>query len=87
MNFHSSRVNLIEDDSGSSIRILGPTDLDVMFEGNRYTIDSEMLNPPMSLVIYTRSLSAAAGDDAPRLLAFIRAGLEWNGFYVETISP
>lgn len=84
--FHSTRVNLIEDEHGSSIRILGPVGLEVDFEGHQYDVDSEMLQPPMSIVIYTDSLKKAEMDYT-RVLAFVRAGLEWNGFTVRTITP
>ena len=45
-----------------------------------------MLQPPMSIVIYTDSLKKAEMDYT-RVLAFVRAGLEWNGFTVRTITP
>lgn len=83
-SFHSSKVNFIEDDSGSYIRILGPTGLHVLFEGRVYDLFSEMLNTPMSIMLDTVSFEEA-GPDRARLLSFVRDGLEWNGFDVKTM--
>ena len=83
--FHSTRENLIEDEHGSSIRILGPVGLEVDFGGHLYDVDSEMLQPPMSIVIYTDSLKDTEMENT-KFLAFLSAGLEWNGFTVRTIT-
>ncbi|UKA77645.1 hypothetical protein [Arthrobacter sp. FW306-07-I] len=57
--------------------------LSVSFHGQQYDIDSEMLNPPMSIVIYfQRSLAAKTGD-SEQIRQFVLDALEFRGFKVE----
>lgn len=61
--------------------------LSVIFRGRQYEIDSEMLAPTMSIVIYFRGSAAAkaAGKahESDQLRDFIRDALLFEGFDVE----
>ena len=74
--------NLIESDSGS-VKRLGRAGLDVTFNGERLLVNSEMLHPPRSIVIYASEGDLGSSSSASEILAFVRSALEWDGFTVE----
>ncbi|WP_336855997.1 hypothetical protein [Sinomonas albida] len=59
--------------------------LSVIFHGRQYNIDSEMLDPPMSIVIYFRNSRAAQSEEAEDIRSFIEEALTFRGFMIEFI--
>lgn len=59
--------------------------LTLTFRGRHYVIDSELLNPPMSIAVYFTTSDAAKADDAERIRAFLTDALAFQGFTVELI--
>jgi len=74
--------NVIESDDGT-IRIRGRAGLEVNFRGESVQVSSEMLAPPMSIVLYTRGSDAIKSDRAEEILSFVVEGLVSAGFRVE----
>ena len=95
MGFSTPRTNVIRSDSGYFVEVLGPTGL-LYGEGHRTMhIDSEVLVPPASLVVYARTISH--WDDSPdtsvdeaardRILSNIRAAFRWQGHEILVDDP
>jgi hypothetical protein len=84
MTFRKEPPNVIRDDAGSSLEILGRTGIRVTVDGRAYSIDSEMLAEPMSIALYRNSISPDVGT-ASTILEFAYAALRWAGFTVEAI--
>ncbi len=59
--------------------------LSVIFGRKHYFVDSEMLDPPMSIAVYFRTSRAAEADDAEQIRGFIADALAFGGFTVEFI--
>lgn len=83
-SFRKLSPNTIQNDSGSSLQILGRTGIRVDVDGQTYTIDSEMLASPMSIVLYRNSISPEAGASVDMIFEFACNALQWAGFTVET---
>ncbi|MFF9564897.1 hypothetical protein ACF1AJ_16240 [Leifsonia sp. NPDC014704] len=83
--FRMLSADTIEDPSGSTVQILGRTGLRVTLHGDTYTIDSEMLALPMSIVLYRNSVAPEAADRSPGVFQLAVDALTWAGFAVETI--
>ena len=84
-HFNRLSPDLIEDEAGSLLEILGRTGLKVILDGKNYSIDSEMLAPPMSIVVYKSSVSPNANSSTLEVLQFAYAALRWAGFSIEVI--
>lgn len=95
MGFTTPRTNVILSDLGYFVEVLGRTGL-LYGEGQRTMhIDSEVLLPPASLVVYARSIGH--WDDAPdasvdeeargRILSNIRAAFRWQGHEIQVDDP
>jgi len=82
--FREGLGSTIESDEGS-IRVKGRAGLAVTFRGRSYDVHSEMMNAPMSIVLYTSTGGLAEADALPDLLQFVRSGLERGGFTVDLI--
>lgn len=83
--FSQPSPNLIVSTSGHTIEILGRAGLRVGLGDTTVDIDSEMLNPPMSLVIYTGSVPASTPVPPHELMREVVSALEWAGFTVDQI--
>lgn len=59
--------------------------LSVTFRGQHYAVDSEMLEPPMSIAVYFQASRAAEADESEQIREFITAALAFRGFNVELI--
>lgn len=57
--------------------------LSVSFRGHQYDVDSEMLDPPMSIAVYFRRSPAAKADESEQIRRFIQDALAFRGFKVE----
>jgi hypothetical protein len=57
--------------------------LSVTYLGQRYELDSEMLEPPMSIAVYFRTSAASGADNAELIRAFISNALAFRGFTVQ----
>ncbi len=81
--FTTTKVNVISSDDGElQIRRVG---LSITFRGQSYEVDSEMLAPPMSIVVYWQRGPAARARNADDIRRFITEGLAAGGFTVELI--
>lgn len=78
-------ADTIEELSGSTVHILSRTGLRVTLGGDTYTIDSEMLALPMSIVLYRNSVTPDAPAGSAGVCQFAVDALTWAGFAVETI--
>ena len=56
----------------------------VSFHGQQYDIDSEMLAPPMSIVVYFQRSLAAGADDSEQIRQFVLDALKFSGFSLES---
>lgn len=80
--FQATGPNVVSSTEGE-LRI-ARVGLSVSFRGKEYAVDSEMLNPPMSIVVYfTRSLDAK-DNDSEEVRKFVLDGLKFSGFTVES---
>lgn len=59
--------------------------LSVIFGSKQYFVDSEMLDPPMSIAVYFRTSRAAEDGDAEQIRGFIADALAFGGFTVEFV--
>ncbi len=64
---------------------IGRVGLQLRLDGTRYEIDSEMLNPPMSIVVYFSASSAARDPQSERIRRYVDEALTFSGFRVEYI--
>ena len=79
--FEATGPNVVSSTEGE-LRI-ARVGLSVNFHGQQYDIDSEMLYPPMSMVIYFQSSLAAKADDSEQIRQFVLDALKFRGFNVE----
>ncbi|GIF23424.1 hypothetical protein BJ973_004036 [Actinoplanes tereljensis] len=84
--FSQPGPNLIASSSGRTLEILGRAGLRYHVNGVAIEIDSEMLHPPMSLVIYSDSIPMGTPLPASEILEETIKALEYAGFTVEVIS-
>ncbi|MCW2781951.1 MAG: hypothetical protein JWR35_2400 [Marmoricola sp.] len=84
-DFSQPSPNLILSTSGNALRILGRAGLQFETPGGNLDIDSEMLSPAISIVIYKYSISNELVRDPDATLAEVRSALVWAGFTVEVI--
>jgi hypothetical protein len=82
MEFEATGPNVVTSAEGE-LRI-ARVGLSVSFHGQQYDIDSEMLAPPMSIVVYFQRSLAAGADDSEPIRQFVLDALEFNGFNVES---
>jgi hypothetical protein len=59
--------------------------LSVIFRGQHYFVDSEMLEQLMSIAVSFRASRAAEADDAAQIRGFIADTLAFRGFNVEFV--
>lgn len=78
--------NRVRTPTGSELEILGRAGLILYREGERLRVDSEMLDPPMSIAVYARSVHSLARAPACSILDEIVGALIWMGFTVELIG-
>lgn len=64
---------------------IGRVGLSLTFRGQSYAIDSEMLQPRMSIAVYFQDSPAAHAHNADDVRRFIAEGLAARGFSVEFI--
>lgn len=83
--FVHSGPNLVTSSSGHTIETLGRAGIRVGLGDSFIEIDSEMLHPPMSLVIYAGSIPSAVPIPVVELLDEVIQALRWAGFEVEVI--
>jgi len=90
--FQIPRVNVIESDEGFSVEVLGRTGLRYS-EGNRWLrIDSEVLDGPSGIVLYSRSIKEWDGPTPgepiemavkARIIENVRAAFKFRGLNIE----
>jgi hypothetical protein len=83
--FSQQGPNHISSSTGHTIEILGRAGLRVNLGDAMIEIDSEMLQPPMSIAIYSASIPDASPTPAAEIPDEVIKGLEWAGFSVEVI--
>jgi hypothetical protein len=79
--FKISGPNVVASEEGE-LRI-ARVGLSVTFRGEHYVLDSEMLEPPMSVAVYFHTSHAARAADAEQIQEFITDALAFRGFTVE----
>lgn len=57
--------------------------ISLTYRDQEYEVDSEMLDPPMSIAVYFRASNAAKVKDAEQIREFIEGALAFRGFTVE----
>lgn len=57
--------------------------LSLRYRGQQYEVDSEMLDPPMSIAVYFRTSDAAKAKEAEQIREFIAGALTFRGFTIE----
>lgn len=78
--------NRVRTPTGSELELLGRAGLILYREGERLEVDSEMLDPPMAIAVYARSVHAPATAPASLILDEVVGALTWMGFTVELIG-
>ncbi len=78
--------NRVRTPSGSELELVGRAGLVLYRDGERLEVDSEMLDPPMTIAVYVRSVPSFAAVPARSVLDEIVAALKWMGFTVELIG-
>lgn len=81
-DFEATGPNVVSSDEGE-VRI-ARVGLSVRFHGQQYDIDSEMLAPPMSIVVYFQRSLPAKSDDSEQIRQFVLDALKFSGFSVES---
>ena len=87
--FSIPRVNVIQSDEGFSVEVLGQTGLRYSEDNKTMKIDSEVLNGPAALVVFSRSIKAwSSGDPTDqsqrdRILDNIRRAFQYRGMNIE----
>lgn len=82
-SFRKLSPNLIQDDLGSTLQILGRVGIRVVIGAQAFEIDSEMLAIPMGIVIHKDRISPEPGSSASLIVEFACDALQWAGFTVE----
>jgi hypothetical protein len=82
----SQQANHISSSTGHSIEILSRAGLRVHLGDATIEIDSEMLDPPMSIAIYPETIPEASPTPAAEIFDEVIKGLEWAGFSVQVIG-
>ena len=77
--------NSLTSSTGHTIETIGRAGIRVGLAEGSIDIDSEMLDPPMSLVIYRDSLPVTLVFPLDGLLDEVVQGLQWAGYSVELI--
>jgi hypothetical protein len=78
--------NRVRTPTGSELELLGRAGLILYRDGERLEVDSEMLDPPMAIAVYARSVHALATAPTRSILDEIVGALMWMGFTVELIG-
>jgi hypothetical protein len=88
--FTIPRVNVIESDEGFSIELLGQTGLKYQEKDQSLFVDSEILNGPSGLIIYTDSIdhwspsnTQVTEPERTRIVENIRRAFKFRGFDIE----
>lgn len=66
--------------------MLGRAGLLVGMGGERIEVDSEMLEPPMTIAVYAKSVRRVGGLAASTVLDEVVLALRWMGFDLELIG-
>ncbi|MFB0840477.1 MULTISPECIES: hypothetical protein [unclassified Arthrobacter] len=81
-DFQATGPNVVSSDEGE-LRI-ARVGLSVSFRGQQYDMDSETLDPPMSIVVYFQRSLPAKADDTEQIRQFVLDALKFRGFRVES---
>lgn len=78
--------NRVRTPMGSELELLSRAGMVFYRDGERLEVDSEMLDPPMSIAVYARSIHALPTTPARLILDEIVGALTWMGFTIELIG-
>ena len=87
--FTIPRTNVVESEEGFSIEVLGRTGIRYLEHGKTMCIDSEVLQGPSGLIMYTDSMTkwndGEALDEPARnkIIANIRAAFRFRGLEIQ----